>query len=250
MKTANCDTSPCFPFWVVRIVAFCGFGFVAPGVRCEDKPVAVQSAEARSVADEKELASYRSTIETLDSSNETKSLVAAMETLRKSYPKCRPVLLEGLKSSSIKLKCFALQLIGEQGTAAEDLEVVAQSLKDAKPRVRLAAVMALRRLGREGFKALCEYLPAETDSNNRKMAIKSFQTWNATEAVPLLVELLEKEKEKTVRNFTVTALEVLTERKLGDNLGAWKTYLEGQRMSEQAKGLNDLRTKNLVKEKP
>lgn len=209
-----------------------------------------ESSPTPATQKDRALTAYRSAAETLDSSNDTKAILGAMETLRQGFPECRPVLLDCIKSPSVKLKCFALQVLGEQGTAHDDLDIVSQSLSDEKARVRLAAVMALRRLGKDCYKALSEYFPREADSNNKKMAVKTFQVWNTDEAVPLLVQSLEKEKEKTVRNFIVVALEALTRRKLGEDIGAWKSYIEGARLREEAQGLREIQVRSLEREKP
>ena len=97
--------------------------------------------------------------------------------------------------------------------------------------------MACRRLGKESCPALAEHLPKELDPNNRKMTVKALQHWSYKEAVPLLVQTLKTEKEKTVRNFIVTALEVLTGQKRGDDIAAWQAYLESAASSEQAQQL-------------
>ncbi len=198
----------------------------------------------------KELDRFRAAIATLDSSGETQPILRAMETLRTGYPQCRPVLLDCFNTESVQLKCFALQVLGEQGAGADDIEVVSRSLRDQKPRIRLAAIMALRRLGKGGYEALAAYFPGETDNNNKKMAAKTFQVWNTEEALPLLVKSLEREKEKTVRNFFVTALESLTHCKLGDDPSAWKTYLESLRLKEQARELKNIQGNNAKEENP
>jgi HEAT repeat protein len=189
----------------------------------------------KQTAEEKELERFREAAKVFDSTHEVKVMVDAMALLRKGFPASRPVLVECVKKASPGARCFALQVLGEQGEAAKDLEVVSKALRDSSKRVRLAAVMAIRRLGKEGFPALKEYLLWEPEPNNKKMAIKTLQTWGDRAVVPLLVHLLRKEEEKTVRNFLVTALEALSGKQLGDNADAWESYANDQSVKEQAK---------------
>ena len=187
--------------------------------------------------EEKELERFRAAVKVLDSSKETKEILGAMEILREGFPKSRPVLTECVEKDSPAAKCFAIQLLGEKGEATKDLEVVVKALRDPKSNVRLAAVMAIRHLGKDGFPALQEYLFRETEANNRKMAIKTLQHWGEKAAIPLLVRLLKKEGEKTVRNFLVTALEALSGKHFGDNPEAWESYVVDTAIQEQAKVL-------------
>lgn len=185
--------------------------------------------------DEKELERFREAAKVFEVTHEVKSLVGAMDVLRKGFPASRPVLVECVEKASPGAKCFALQVLGEQGEAGKDLEVVSKALHDASGRVRLAAAMAIRRLGKEGYPALKEYLLREPEPNNRKMAIKTLQQWGDKAAIPFLAQLLRKEEEKPVRNFLVTALEVLSEKSLGDNTEAWESYVNDMAVQEQAK---------------
>ena len=196
-----------------------------------------QATSKEQTEEEKELERFREAVKLFGSTQDVKVVVGAMDVLRKGFPASRPVLVECLEKASPGAKCFALQVLGEQGEAAKDLQVVSKALRDSTKRVRLAAVMAIRRLGKDGFPALKAYLPSEPEPNNRKMAIKTLQVWGDRAAIPLLVQLLRKEEEKTVRNFLVTALEVLSGKNLGDDLKAWETYESDQSIQEQAKTL-------------
>ena len=186
---------------------------------------------------EKDIEAFREAAKAFGVTHEVKNLVSAMDVLRKGFPASRPVLLECLAKGSPGAKCFALQVLGEQGEAGKDLEVVSKALHDASSQVRLAAAMAIRRLGKDGYPALKEYLLREPEPNNRKMAIKTLQQWGDPAAIPLLVQLLRKEKERPVRNFLVTALEVLSGKNLGDNTDAWETYASDMAAQKQAKAL-------------
>lgn len=198
---------------------------------------ATSEAAERSASGEKEDARFKKAFQIIEASNKTEELVRAMATLRQGFPKSRQVIVEALKTGAPKVKCFALNVLGEYGEASRDLDVVAPLLKDEKQKVRLSAGMAIRRLGKDGYKALCEYLPGETDPNNRKMAYKTFQDWRMKEAIPLLVEMMAKEKDRFALNFAVTALEVLSGMKFGKNVEAWQSYREAQAMQEQAKAI-------------
>lgn len=195
-------------------------------------------------------ARFKAAIATLETAVDTQTILAAMATLREGYPSSRDVLLESMKSGSPKTLCFALQILGEKGQAKKDLSAVAERLKHKSAKVRLAAVMAIRRLGSAGYQDLVAYIPGENDANNRKMAIKTLQGWDATEAVPFLVSLLRKEKDKGVRNFLVTALEVLSRRKLGARQEAWDAHVESLASAEQAKALKSQGTPETKEKKP
>ena len=154
----------------------------------------------------KELERFREAAKVFEVTHEVQKLLGAMDVLRKGFPASRPVLVECVEKAPPGAKCFALQVLGEQGEAAKDLQVVSKALQDSSGRVRLAAAMAIRRLGKDGYPALKEYLLREPEHNNRKMAIKTLQQWGDRATIPFLAQLLQKEKEKTVRNFLVTAL--------------------------------------------
>ncbi|MBN1442702.1 MAG: HEAT repeat domain-containing protein, partial [Planctomycetes bacterium] len=151
---------------------------------------------------------YRSALETLRTSTQTRELVSCMRTLEDEYPATRALLVQATTSPSSRLRAFALKILGENGSAEADLAAVSPCLKDRAVDVRLAAVMALQRLGQaspearaRGYPALEAYLAGETDVNNRKMAVKTIQRWEQREAIPFLVKLLKTEKDRGVRNF-------------------------------------------------
>lgn len=175
---------------------------------------------------------FRAAMKVIESSLDTRELVKAMAVLREGYPRSRPVLVEAVEKGSAKTKTFAIQVLGEYGKAADDMKVVAPALKDSREKVRLAAVMAIRRLGKSGLKPILDYLPAEGSANNRKMAIKTLQHWNDPAACPILVGMLKTEKDDGVRSFIVTALEYTTRKKLGDDAEAWEKYMESNAARE------------------
>ena len=109
-----------------------------------------------------------------------------MEVLRAGFPASRAVLHRCVEKGSIKAKAFALNVLGEQGDVSKDLDICARALDEPDKRVRLAGIMAIRRLGtlgREGLAPLREHLPWETDENNLKMMIKIFQFLKDKEAM-------------------------------------------------------------------
>lgn len=199
-------------------------GTPPPGSREEDLKARIEAA-----------------MQVLDTSDDTDQLTGAMEFLRAKFKEARTALVEQITHGSYRVKCFALQVLGEQGNAKEDLAVAVAALADPKPKVRLLAVMAVRKFGPEGRADIERDLPGETDPNNRKMAVKTLHVWKSEESIPLLIKLLKQETKKTVRGFIVTALEEMTGRRLGDNPEAWDTYIEGKRLSDQAKDLQKVR---------
>ena len=196
----------------------------SPGTEAPAKDATPPEAE-REELDEETLRRYRAAVVVLGSSTATDDLVRAAGVLEEEFPRSRPVVLEAVRSPSSRARTFGLKILGEQGGGEDDVRVVARALTDNDVSVRLAAVMALQRLGPSGYPAMAAYLPGETRPNNRKMAVKTFERWGDQNAIPLLVGLLRKEKHDGVRNFMVTALERLSGRRLGDDIEAWDEYL-------------------------
>jgi HEAT repeat protein len=153
------------------------------------------------------------------------------------------VVAEAAAGGRGRARIFAVKILGERGNAKDDLAAVAAALRDRSPQVRLAAVMAVRKLGPAGFQPLVDQLAREAEPNNRKMAVKTLQEWRLKEAVPHLVKLLHKERDKGVKRFCVVALEALTGKKLGDDQAAWYGYLERLRLQEEADRLRAERQK-------
>lgn len=184
--------------------------------------------------DEALLEEYRAAARILEASTDAANLLEALDALREGLPGSREVLHQLARSGVPQARCFALRALGEKGEAEKDLPVAEAALKDPDKRVRFAAGMAIRNLGPGGLEKLLEYLPGEPDPNNRKMAVKTLQHWGDKKAVPVLVRLLKDEKDRGVRNFLVTALEVLTKRRLGEDVEAWEAHVEGLALKEQA----------------
>ena len=139
-----------------------------------------------------------------------------------------------MRQGSIKTRVFAIKLLGENGDAETDLPLVVTGLRDADSRVRLASILAVRKLGPEGFPAIVELLSREQRSSNLKMAIKTLQHWGKAESLEPLVRLLRRDDRTTVQNFCFTAFERTTGRRLGKDVDAWEKYLESVRLKKQA----------------
>jgi hypothetical protein len=177
---------------------------------------------------------FQAAFKVIETSTKTREIVEAMQVIREGFPSTRPLLHQHAAKGSVKEKCFALQVLGEQGTVEQDLEIVTSALKDPHPRTRLSAVMAVRKLGKDGLRPLLDYLPGESEANNKKMAIKTLQHWGDKAALPALVRLLKTEKDNGVREFLVTALEFITRQRFGGDAAAWETYLVNEADRQQA----------------
>jgi HEAT repeat protein len=206
-------------------------------------PQAAKAGDAKASA---EAEAFQAAMKVISTSLDTSELVDAMAVLRKGYPQSRPVLVDAVEKGAVKTKTFAIQVLGEHGKAEDDMAVIIPALKDSREKVRLAAVMAIRRLGKSGLKPILDYLPREQTANNRKMAIKTLQHWNDPTACPFLVRMLKTEKDEAVQDFIVTALEYMTRKKLGKDVSAWESYIENKALNEQ---FEQLRAKNGASEK-
>ncbi len=199
-----------------------------------------ETEEAKKNAPTKEqVKQFQRALETLATSTRPQDLAFAGTILKRGYPESRDMLVRASKRGSKRVRAQVIRLFGELGDPEKNVDVVASALKDPVNSVRMAAVMAMRRLGKEGFDALGKFVRKEPEHNIRKMAVKTFQEWGDPEAVPLLVDLLESERDSGVRKFIVRALHFLTREKLGDDLAAWREYLEKQRLDKERKEIID-----------
>ncbi len=139
----------------------------------------------------------------------------------------RPLLHAAFRHPSAAVRGRVAKLLGEKGSAKEDLEAVSGRLSDPQSAVRLAAVMAVRALGPDGSSSLLCYLETETVAVNRKLAVKTLHLWKDRRAVKPLVARMEKEKDQGVLEFMDRALSDLTGQKLGPDPAAWKAWLDG-----------------------
>jgi hypothetical protein len=162
----------------------------------------------------------------------------AYRLLSANLPKARDLLHESLLHPSAIVRGRLVKLLGQGGTAREDLPAVSGRLNDPQPEVRLAAVLAVRNLGPDGAGALRLYLATETVPNNLKMAIKTLHIWKDVQSVAPLVACMEASKEQTVVEFAERALTYLTGQKLGSEPAAWRAWLtEEERKQEEQKVL-------------
>jgi hypothetical protein len=171
---------------------------------------------------------FRDAVEALGSESDAESR-ASFSILAESLSKSRRVVHEALSHRNFHVRQLAVKILGEKGNADEDLKAVAALLLDEKLGVRRAAVYAMRALGPKGLPELLRYLPAESDANNRKLAVKTFQHWEDKRAVEPLVAHLGGETDGGVRNFIAVALRVLTRKNFGTDAGAWSSWLELER---------------------
>jgi HEAT repeat protein len=176
----------------------------------------------KAAATKEQLVRYYRAFESLTRSRSPQKLANAKRVLSKGYPLSRPVVVEATKSGSSVARAFAVRIIGERGEGEEDVEVVTSALRDSDAKVRLAAVMAIRRLGGEGFRRVADHLRHEKVRNIRKMGVETIERWKSPDAVRCLVSLLASEKDRQVRRFIVDSLRTLTGRKVGDDLIAWQ----------------------------
>ena len=148
--------------------------------------------------------------------------------LRRYFPACRPVIHDALTHHARRVRALSVKLLGEEGAAPEDWMRIVALLRDTDFRVRLAAIMALRRLGPGNSEPLVEYLATETVANNRKMAIRNLERWKDPAAVRGLIGLLGGEQDREVRVFIARALKAITGKDHGEEADAWTVFLEAQ----------------------
>ena len=160
---------------------------------------------------------------------------SAYKFVAKQFQKCRPIVHEALRHREKRVRKLAVKLLGEKGDASP-LEAAKSVLRDPQTHVRRAAVFAVRymiqrdeALIETARQILLAHLKWEPEKNNRKVTVKSFERWKDKDAVDPLVEFMQGEKEKDVRNFVANALAYLTKQDFGDNAAAWQKYvLRGQ----------------------
>lgn len=177
----------------------------------------------------------RDAIEELSAQNDD-AVQSAYRLLSANFEDARPFIHLALSHQSSRVRKLSVKLLGEKGTAQDDLKWTVKMLSDDKPMVRLAAVLAIRTLGPDGYLELIKYLETEIEPNNRKLAVKTFQQWREVRAVAPLISRLQHEPDEGVRNFIAVALEFLTRKSLGTDANAWSEYLA-----------NDQEQKNLQK---
>ncbi len=192
-----------------------------------DAPRPGQSPE-----DEERMEAILDAIEQLASSDDGAAR-QAYGRLQKEFALARPLLHIALRHQSPRVRSLAVKLLGEKGTAAEDLSVVSALLTDERAGVRLSAVMAVRTFGPDGFADLIRYIEKEKVPNNRKIAVKTFYRWKEKRALVPLAERLARESDDGVKNFIVDTLEGISGLKLGRDPVVWTAYLTQQEHAEE-----------------
>lgn len=205
---------------------------------------------------EKELRRFHEAIARLGSTSRMPEIKRNMEILRDGFPASRPVLVKASKGKNPRVRALAIKLLGDHGNVDDDLDAVAAGLQDDVSTVRMAAVMALRRLGKEGAPAILSLLPREREPNIRKMAVWNLKTWGDPDAIPALARSLRTERDPGVRKHTVRALRALSGRIYGDDTDAWiacaEEYLYRKneaRILKYSRSLSDENTKKPRKSK-
>jgi hypothetical protein len=169
-------------------------------------------------------------------SSDAETLDRSRKLLSERISDCRPLLHAVLFHESLRVRCRALAILGESGTEKDDLQAVAGRLADGDAEVRRSALVAIRQLGPRGLPAVTRHLPGEKDASNRKVAVHTLIGWNDFRGAPALVDLLDREEDASVRGLTVAALQILTGGSLGEDAGAWRTWLDEQeRLDESMK---------------
>ena len=156
----------------------------------------------------------------------------AYSLLRKRFPACRPAVHLALTHLDRRVRALSVKLLGESGDATEDWTAAIGLLSDPDSRVRLASVMALRRMEPRDVEPLVEYLRSEPVANNRKMAVRNLERWKDPDAVKGLIGRLRAEEDHGVRVFVGRALKALTGQDHGDDTDAWETFLQTQKKEQ------------------
>ena len=188
---------------------------------------------------------YEEALDQLGSAYDVGEMKRYLKILSDGLPDARPVLVAGARqSSSPRLRALALKLLGDHGEAKTDLEVVAEGLRDRVSSVRMAAVMALRRLGEPAFQVTLRHLPSEVEPNIRKMVVRNLKILGNPAAILPLASSLRKEKHRGVRKYTVRALRSLSGEMFGDDADTWVSFAEdyvyrknAERIVEHARSL-------------
>lgn len=204
--------------------------------------------DPRSAEKETKLRRFKEAIARLGSTSRMPEIKRNMEVLRDGFPDSRPVLVAAAKRSTARVRALAIKLLGDHGNVEDDLDVVAGGLADEASSVRMAAVMALRRLGKDGAPAILGHLPREREPNIRKMAVTNLKAWGDPDAIPPLARSLRTERDRGVRKHTVRALRSLSGRIYGDDTDAWIACAEEYLFQKNEKRILDY-TRSLSKEK-
>ncbi len=184
-------------------------------------------ARTKKSADDEKMRRYEEALDQLATADDVRAMKRYLKILSDGFPASRPVLVEAARrSSSPRLRALALKLLGDHGEAKTDLEVVAEGLRDRVSSVRMAAVMALRRLGEPAFQVTLRHLPREVEPNIRKMIVRNLKILGNPAAILPLARSLRNEKHRGVRKYTVRALRSLSGETFGDDADTWVSFAE------------------------
>ena len=176
--------------------------------------------------EKKRLLRFNKALAGLGSAPDATELKRHLDVLGRDFADARPVLVTAARRGTPRVRSLVIKLFGDHGNVDDDLDTIAWSLDDHSPTVRMAAVAALRRLGKEGSRALLQRLPREREPAIRKMAVRTLKMWKDPDAIPPLAHLLSSEKHPGVRKHMVRALEWLSGKRYGDDTEAWLAFAE------------------------
>jgi hypothetical protein len=165
-------------------------------------------------------------LEGLGSARDAMELKEHLTVLGADFPDARPLLVTASERGSPRVRALAMKLFGDHGNVEDDLQTVVGGLADQAASVRMAAVAALRGLGKEGSEALLRHLPGERDHGIRKMAVRNLKLWDYKDAIPALARLMSSEKHPAVRKQLIRTLESLSGKRYGDDSEAWLAFAE------------------------
>lgn len=135
----------------------------------------------------------------------------AVRLLTEAFPESRPFVQHATRHKKRRVRMLSTRLLGEHGDFTLDGTVILDRLGDHKPKVRLLAILAIRKLGHQGVSTstidrILRYLDTETELNNKKMAVKALHYWKAEEAIKPLIRMVALEKDRGLRGFLHRAL--------------------------------------------
>lgn len=194
------------------------------------KPAAIEESNIKRLGDSDEerrrRRRFKKALAGLDSAPDATELKRHLDVLGRDFADARPVLVKAAKQGTPRVRALVMKLFGDHGKVDDDLDTVVRGLDDQSPTVRMAAVAAVRRMGKEGSRALLRLLPRERESGIRKMAVRTLKMWKDPDAIPPLARLLSTEKHPGVRKHMIRALEWLSGKRYGDDTKAWLAFAE------------------------
>ena len=106
--------------------------------------------------------------------------------------------------------------------------VLVAALEDPEPMVRIEACNALgRRGGAEASRKLIETLGADTDKDVQLAALRQLGNAGDIYAVKAVGQALE-DPDPALQHAAVVSLRKLTDQEFGDDVNAWRAYVQGE----------------------